>query len=37
LVKQIIVSHSSFACDLFSPSLSDSLLFLTLTPACSGA
>jgi hypothetical protein len=26
------VSHSLFSCDLFSPSLSDSLLFLTLTP-----
>jgi hypothetical protein len=25
------VSHSLFACDLFSPSLSDSFIFLTLT------
>jgi hypothetical protein len=30
-VKQIIVSSALFACDLFSPSLSDSFIFLTLT------
>jgi hypothetical protein len=37
MVKQITVSFALFACDLFSPSLSDSFIFLTLTPACSCA
>jgi hypothetical protein len=36
-VKQITVSSALFACDLFSPSLSDSIIFLTLTLACSYA
>jgi hypothetical protein len=31
------VIHSISLVDLFSPSLSDSVLFLTLTPACSCA